>query len=208
MEAVTADNAVVDVDASVLWHLDLSGRSPIDIYREYRTLDQVRLRLLRPVSRDAIRDCISRVAFEEARTAERQGIADCAQREIAAAVNENGVIIRAVRIHNMSARSTLLQDGIDSKLTAEQAAREAEFRLVQAQVDAETARIHAEGRANADIARAQGTAQANNLVNESLTPQLLEYRKYEFLSQSGNTNWVIEGNVDGPELVIPMTESP
>ena len=208
VEAVTADNAVVDVDASVLWHLDLTGRSPIDIYREYRTLEQVRLRLLRPVSRDAIRDCIARVAFEEARTAERQGIADCAQKEITADVADNGVIIRAVQIRNMSARSEQLQAGIDSKLTAEQAAREAEFRRVQAQVDAETARIQAEGQANADIARAQGTAQANTLVNASLTPQLLEYRKYEFLSQSGNTNWVIDGTVGGPELVIPMTESP
>lgn len=208
VEAVTADNAVVDVDASVLWYLDLAGRSPINIYREYRTLDQVRLRLLRPVSRDAIRDCIARVAFEEARTAERQAIADCARTEIAAQVGANGVIIRAVQIRNMSARSTQLQDGIDSKLTAEQAAREAEFRRVQAEVDAETARIQAEGEANADIARAKGVAEANDLVNASLTTQLLEYRKYEFLSQSGNTNWVIDGAVGGPDLVIPMTDDP
>ena len=207
VEAVTADNAVVDVDASVLWYLDLSPQKAINIYREYRTLEQIRLRLLRPVSRDAIRDCLARVAFEEARTVERQSISDCARVEISDQVTDNGVVIRAVQIRNMSARSDQLQAGIDSKLTAEQAAREAEFRRVQAQVDAETARIQAEGQANADIARAQGRAQANNLVNASLTTQLLEYRKYEFLSQSGNTNWVIDGNVGGPELVIPMTES-
>ena len=80
VEAVTNDNAVVDVDASILWSLDLSQAK--DIYREYRTLDQVRSRLLRPVSRDVIRDCVARHAFEEARTSERQNIAVCAEQAI------------------------------------------------------------------------------------------------------------------------------
>lgn len=209
VEAITSDNAVVDVDASLLWYLDLGSESAINIYREYRTIDQIRLRLLRTVSRDVIRDCLARVAFEEARTTERQNIADCAHAEIQTQVEGNGVIIRAVQIRNMSARSGQLQEGIDRKLIAEQSAREAEFRRTQAKVDAETARIQAEGLANADIARAEGVAQANDLINASLTGPLLEYRKYELLSQSNNTVWVLggngTGNTDSPQLVIPMT---
>ena len=205
VEAITADNAVVDVDASVLWALDLTGDSPIEAYRQYRTLERIRLDLLRPVSRDVIRDCIAAVAFEEARTSQRESIGECARVGITNRVDEFGVgvTIRAVQIRSMSARSAELQAGIDRKLVAEQAAREAEFRKDQAEIDAETARIAAEGVANAEIERAKGIAEANRLVDESLTPSLLRYRQYEFLTASGNTVWVLEGGSD-PELVIPM----
>lgn len=205
VEAITADNAVVDVDASVLWALDLTGDAPIEAYRQYRTLERIRLDLLRPVSRDVIRDCIAAVAFEEARTSQREAIGECARVGITSRVDEFGVgvTIRAVQIRSMSARSAELQAGIDRKLVAEQAAREAEFRKDQAEIDAETARIAAEGVANAEIERARGIAEANRLVDQSLTPSLLRYRQYEFLTAAGNTVWVLEGDND-PELVIPM----
>ena len=197
VEAITADNAVVDVEASVLWALDLTGDRPIEAYRQYRTLERIRLDLLRPVSRDVIRDCIAAVAFEEARTSQREAIGECARAGITNRVDEFGVgvTIRAVQIRSMSARSEELQAGIDRKLVAEQAAREAEFRKDQAEIDAETARIAAEGVANAEIERARGIAEANRVVGESLTPALLAYRQVELLAQSGNATWVIDGSV-------------
>ncbi|MCY4368199.1 MAG: SPFH domain-containing protein [bacterium] len=199
--AQTTDNLDVDVDASVLWSLNLEGTAPIGTYREYRTLDQVRAVLLRPVSRDAIRVCLARFNFEEARTIGREQIGDCSAQAIAEAVFPF-VIVRDVQIREMSASPEVMA-AIDRKAAAEQAAREAEFRRDQAAIDAETARIAAEGVANAEIERAKGIAEANRLVDESLTPTLLEYRKVEFLSQSNNTVWVLGSN-DSPELVIPV----
>ncbi|MDE0169166.1 MAG: SPFH domain-containing protein [bacterium] len=199
--AQTTDNLDVDVDASVLWSLNLEGTGPVDTYREYRTIEQVRAVLLRPISRDAIRVCIARFNFEEARTIGREQIGDCSAQAIAAAVFPF-VIVRDVQIREMSASPEVMA-AIDRKAAAEQAAREAEFRRDQAAIDAETARIAAEGVANAEIERARGIAEANRLVDESLTPTLLEYRKVEFLSQSNNTVWVL-GSDDSPELVIPV----
>lgn len=199
--AQTTDNLDVDVDASVLWSLNLEGTTPIETYREYRTLEQIRAVLLRPVSRDAIRVCIARFNFEEARTLGREKIGDCSAQAIADAVFPF-VIVRDVQIREMSASPEVMA-AIDRKAAAEQAAREAEFRRDQAAIDAETARIQAEGVANAEIERARGIAEANRLVNESLTAALLEYRKVEFLSQSNNTVWVLGGS-DAPELVIPV----
>ena len=206
VSAVTKDNAVVNVDASILWSLDTSKAKTI--YREYRGLSQVRTRLLRPVSRDVIRDCVAKHNFEEARTSDRAVIASCAEEDIRKQTNTQGVIINAVQIRNMQAQSGELQASIDRKLAAEQAAREASFRKDQAEVDAQTAKIKAQGEADAEIAKAEGVKEANRLVSESLTTALLEFRKYEFLSQSGNTNWVIDGSVGtgGPDLVIPMTD--
>lgn len=199
--AQTTDNLDVDVDASVLWSLNLEGTAPIGTYREYRTIEQVRAVLLRPVSRDAIRVCLARFNFEEARTIGREQIGDCSAQAISEAVFPF-VIVRDVQIREMSASPEVMA-AIDRKAAAEQAAREAEFRRDQAAIDAETARIAAEGVANAEIERARGIAEANRLVNESLTATLLEYRKVEFLSQNNNTVWVL-GSDDSPELVIPV----
>ena len=202
VRARTADNAEVDVDASVLWALDMTGGSPINTYRQYRNPEQVRAVLLRPVSRDVIRDCIAKVAFEEAGTSQREQIGDCARIQIAEAVGPY-VTIRAVQIREVDLLSDQIRAGIEQKLAAEQAAQEAAFRRDQAQIDAETARIAAEGVANAEIERAKGIAEANRLVDESLTATLLQYRTVEFLSQSGSTVWVL-GGVDSPEMVIDM----
>ena len=202
LEAVTADQARVDIDATILWSLDLSEAQYI--FREYRTLDQVRARLLRPTARDNVRDCVARHIFQDARTSGRQVIADCSRDAINTETADRGLVVHSVQIRGMAAQSTEFQAGIDRKLVADQAAQEALYRQQQAQVDAETARITAEGEARAAIERAKGEAEANQRVEESLTPQLVEYRKYEFLSKAGNTVWVIEGQ-SPPIPVLPVT---
>ena len=204
LEAVTADQARVDIDATILWSLDLSEAQYI--FREYRTLSQVRTRLLRPTARDNVRDCVSQHIFQAARTTARQDIADCSRDAINLETASRGLVVHSVQIRGMAAQSPEFQAGIDRKLVADQAAQEALYRQQQAEVDAETARITAEGEARAAIERAKGEAESNQRVNESLTPELVEYRKYEFLSKAGNTVWVIDGQ-SPPVPVLPVTTS-
>ena len=203
VEAVTSDNAVVDVDVSILWNLNLAQAE--EIYNEYRTLDQIRIRLLRPTSRDEIRDCVAKYPFEEARTSQRQSIASCARDAIAESTQNKGVIITSVQIRNMKAQSGEIQASINRKLEAEQAAKEAEFRRQQAEVDAETVKVKAQGEADAEITRAQGKAEANRLIAESLTPALLQRRNIEDLSSSDNVIfWGLDSSTTGsaPELFL------
>lgn len=135
MEAVTRDNALVDVDMTILWSLDLNLAK--SIYRDYRNLDNVRTRLLRPTAIKVVLDCVAEHALEEARTSERATIASCAERELRNETFSNGVSIRAVQIRNISTKSTELQASIDKKLAAEQSAREAEFLRDKAAADAQ-----------------------------------------------------------------------
>ena len=202
--AVTADNAVINVDATVLWNLDLGqARS---IYEEYRDLDQIRQRLLRPTSRDVIRGCVLQHNFEEARTTARSKIAECIDGKIASATGDAGIIIRNVQIRKMEAQSADLQASIDRKLAAEQAAREAEFRKEQAEVDAETAEVRARGEAEAQIERARGEAEANKLLTESLTPEVLQNRLIEAYKEADSLT-VFSGSAEelpDPVIAIPQ----
>ena len=204
IRARTADNAEVDVDATVLWFLNLEGTAPIEIYREYKYLDQIQNRLLRPVSRDVLRDCIAAVPFEEAGTSERAAIALCARDGIATSVSPF-IIVRDVQIREVDLLSDQIRAGIERKLAAEQAAQEAEFRRQQAEIDAETARIAAEGVANAEIERARGTKRANELISESLTDQLVEYYSWKFASESDGTIYFMEADTSvQPVIPVPI----
>jgi regulator of protease activity HflC (stomatin/prohibitin superfamily) len=79
-----------------------------------------------------------------------------------------------------------LQDALNQKITAQQAAEQQKYQLAQATVKAEQDKTQATGEANAAVAKAEGDAQAtltkakaqaeaNDLLAKSLTPPLIQY---------------------------------
>lgn len=64
---------------------------------------------------------------------------------------------------------------------------------------AETKRIEAEGEAAAAIAKAEGEAKSNQLISESLTPQLLQKMEYEARMKHG---WV---TIQGGSTIVDTT---
>jgi regulator of protease activity HflC (stomatin/prohibitin superfamily) len=141
-------------------------------------------------------------------------------------VEPKGFVIEAVLMKSITLPAGLAK-AIEEKLQAEQDAqrmdflkererKDAERRIVQAEgekasriIAAEGQRsvleIEAEGRANAIKTEAAAQAKANEMLNNSLTPQLLKLRQIEAfkeLSKSTNTKTII---TDGktPFLSLP-----
>jgi regulator of protease activity HflC (stomatin/prohibitin superfamily) len=103
-----------------------------------------------------------------------------------------------VEIDEVSLRKVIypeeLMNSITAKSSSLQDVETAKNRQTQAEVEAETARIQAEGAANAAIEQARGEAEANRLIAQSLTPEILQNRWIEAIRQSGNTIVVPEGS--------------
>ena len=76
-----------------------------------------------------------------------------------------------------------MRDSIGQKRVAQQQAQEAEFRVRQREQEAEQVRALAQGDADAAVIRAEGEAQALQLINEQLSqnPLLLQWRYIEEL---------------------------
>lgn len=70
-------------------------------------------------------------------------------------------------------------ESINATTKAAQLVLQKNNEVMQAEADAKKAVAEAEGQANATLARAKAQAQANRLLNESITPTLIEYRKLE-----------------------------
>ena len=104
-------------------------------------------------------------------------------------VQVNEVLVRDVSL------PPNIKDAIERKLRQEQESLEYEFRLTKAEQEAERQRIDAEGK-----------ARANEILNASLTPNILKEKGIQAtleLAKSDNSKTVIIGSgEDGMPLIL------
>lgn len=183
--AVSLENASVRVEITILWHL--VGSEASKVYRALGT--GYRDVIVRPVSRSAVRDCISKYRFELARTTQRPDVERCIEESLAGEFVPRGLAVDGVQLRDIAATPEL-QASIEAKLQAEQDAQRAQFQQDQARIDAETR-----------VITAGAEAEANRLVAESLTPDLLQLRIVEALSDKAIVYLL---GSEGPTPVIPL----
>jgi len=182
IEARTKDGQRVLVEASVIYAVDPTHLIDLHITWQDRFQDNV----VRPVSRSAIRDAVSQFGVEEivsSKRAEMEQIITDQIREalLANSLNLTDFLLRDIRFSDEYAAA------VEQKQVAEQQAQQAKFVVEQRKQEAEQARQVAQGSADAAVIAAQGAAearlieaqaeaQANQLLSQSLTPQLIQYQ--------------------------------
>jgi regulator of protease activity HflC (stomatin/prohibitin superfamily) len=143
-----------------------------------------------PAIRNSIRDIVAQFTAEALYTTARTEVAVQVEEALTEALNERGVIIEDVLLRDVSLPSVITQ-AIELKLAAEQAIQERAFRVQEATQEAQRR-----------IEEANGIAEANNLVNVSLTPAVLQNRYIEALAQmnAGSVVYV----PTNPETGLPV----
>jgi len=170
----------------------------------YRTLRRDYLeRVVIPAVGEAIKSTTAKFNADELltqRPAVKSGIEDTLRERLA----KSGIIVEAVTITNFQF-SESFQAAIEAKQVAAQRALEAENQLQQIKVEARQAEASAQGRRDAAIREAEGRkvsaildaegqaeairrvaeaqAEANELINATLTDQLIQYALVQELSE-------------------------
>lgn len=99
-------------------------------------------------------------------------------------------------------------DAINGKVKATQDAIRVENEVRQTQAQAQKDVAKAEGEAKAAIAKAEGEAKANQLVNSSLTSNLLEWRRLDIQNHATSKwNGVLPVYTGGPTPLIQLPSS-
>jgi prohibitin 2 len=93
---------------------------------------------------------------------------------LAAELEPFGFIIIGINLENFG-YSPEYNAAIEERQIAEQRVETRQQELEQARVQAEQARVVAEGKAQAAIAEAEGEAESNRLLTESITEELIRY---------------------------------
>ena len=123
--------------------------------------------------------------------------------EIGIRLNEYNIITDVISITDFQF-SSLFSSAIESKVEAEQKAQKAENDLVRIQVEAQQREALAKGVAAANIAEAEGEAEAIRVINSALSqnPYYLEWLKTQ--AWDGKLPLVV-GEGGTPFIQIPTT---
>lgn len=150
-------------------------------------------RVVIPSIRSATRSVIGRYTPEEIYSSKRDVIQLEIFEETKKILNKQFVQLNEVLVRDITLPATI-KTAIESKLKQEQESLEYEFKLQKAQKEAEKVMIEAKGK-----------AEANRILNASLTPNILKEKGIEAtlkLSESPNTKVVVVGGSDGLPLIL------
>jgi prohibitin 1 len=150
--------------------------------------------IVRPAIRSATRSVIGRYTPEQIYSSKRDAIQEEIYIETKIIVEKQYVQLNDVLVRDVTLPPTI-KTAIEKKLKQEQESLEYEFKLVREQKEAERRRIDAEGKAN-----------ANRILNASLTSNILKEKGIEAtlkLAESPNAKVVIIGNsADGMPIIL------
>ncbi|NQX80405.1 MAG: prohibitin family protein [Flavobacteriaceae bacterium] len=189
MAVLSSNGLEIKLDASVWFQpkLDKLGFLHKEKGRDYVDL------IIKPAIRSATRSVVGRYTPEQLYSTKRDAI----QKEI---YEESNKILESqyVQLNDVLVRDVILPPtiklAIENKLKQEQESLEYEFKIQKA-----------EKEALRQIIQAQGKADANRILNASLTDKILKDKGIEAtlkLAESNNAKTVIIGGSDGLPLIL------
>jgi prohibitin 1 len=187
-EVPSKEGLMMDLEGSLLYRLD-----PAKALEVYRTVgvDYAEISVI-PQIRSAIREITASYDAKALYSSEREQIARETFELVSKMTAGRGVIIESVLLRKIGL-PPIVANAIQEKLKREQEAEQMKFVLQKEQQEAERKRIEA-----------QGIADFQKIVQQSLTPMVLELKGIEAtekLATSPNTKVVVVGN---PKTGLPL----
>ncbi|MEM7571448.1 MAG: prohibitin family protein [Bacteroidota bacterium] len=168
----------VRADISILYHIE--GSEAPNLLRQIGP--NFENSVILPVFRSAVADVTARYFAKDMHTGQRAVIEQAIAEQMAVNLEPRGIAIEAVLFKSIQLPPNLAR-AIEEVLQAEQQALRMEFVLQEAQSEAERMRIEAEGVRDAQL-----------IIAEGLTPEVLRFKSIEAfleLSTSPNTKIIV-----------------
>jgi regulator of protease activity HflC (stomatin/prohibitin superfamily) len=194
VNTLTSEGLTVGVDLTVLFRLDFVTAPTVfrDLGPQYQSV------VLLPAIRGAIRDVVAQYSAEDLYTVARATVGDLILSNLIRDLEARGIVAEQVLLRDITLPPQIRQ-AIELKLAAEQSIQERAFRVEEAEQEANRRRAEAEG---------QRDAQA--LINETLTPEFLQFQYIESLAkmEGGNIIYVPISPGSGLPVFLDAGESP
>jgi regulator of protease activity HflC (stomatin/prohibitin superfamily) len=190
MNVLSSDGLEIEVEVSVQFKPVYGelGKLHQKVGTEYAD------RFVIPMVRSATREVVGRYSPEEIYSTKRGAIQTEIEQDARGRLAEKHVDLERILIRSIMLPEKI-KKAIEDKKEQEQLALAYEFRLQSAEKEAERMRIQAEGQ-----------ARANNIINSSLSPNILRDKGIDAtkeLAKSPNTKVVVIGSgADGMPLIL------
>lgn len=179
------------VNLDVVIQYQVIKEQAADLFQDWggAPINLVEDRVVRQYTRSQVPLVASRYGWEEISASEREKISGEVAQRLEAEFTRRHLRLVSFGIREVHLPQQL-QQALDQKIQAQQEAERQEYQLQQARVKAQQDQVAAEGQANALKAQAEGEAQAtltraeaqakaNDLLSESLTPDLIRYQQLQ-----------------------------
>jgi regulator of protease activity HflC (stomatin/prohibitin superfamily) len=184
---LTQDGLRTDIDVTVRYRVDAANA--VTFYRQYRTLGTAEERLIRPSIRSVLRTEAGRLPVTVIYTGEGQTrLKTAAEKELSDEFSKAGLVLEAVQIRNVELPSQYAQ-AVEQKEITEQRRQQKQDELAVEELEAERKRIEA-----------QGTADANRIISQSLDDRVLAQKYIEKLDET-DTVYIPVGGDGYPQFV-------
>lgn len=189
LELPSKEGLNVSADISILYHVEKSKATSIigEIGLNYEST------VILPVFRASAADVTARYMAKDMHTGNRFEIESAIKTQMMKIIGDRGFVIESVLMKSIQLPQGLYK-AIEEKLSAEQDAQRMEFILQKERQEA-----------SRRIIEAEGIRDANKIISEGLTPQIIQYKTieaYQDLSKSPNAKLII-GNGTQPILMEP-----
>jgi regulator of protease activity HflC (stomatin/prohibitin superfamily) len=207
--ARTKDLQRIDTQITLNWQMEPSKLG--EIYQQIGSAEDIVNKIINPAFDETVKALIPARTLEK-NLAEREQLKEEVFAKIKTRLAHYGIVVVDVAIVNLTSseqftrateeRQTAEQKAITAKLIAEQAIQEAELKAQKAKIDAE-----------AVVNAARGQAQAQRLLQQTLTPELLQREAIEkwngqFPTVLGDSSALPLINIAPPQTTPPQTATP
>jgi prohibitin 1 len=172
----TKEGKPVNVDAMYSYHME-QDKLP-HIFTKFRRADSdtIEAGYIKQQLKTVIQEVTSNYSVLDVYGEKRGEIQAKIQEKFAERLKPDGIIVENFSFGEIRPDAQSMA-AIQAKVDAQQKLQQYETEKKQAEVLAEKARIEAQGKADAALIEAQGRAKANQALQQSITPELIEYTK-------------------------------
>ena len=188
IRVLSSDGLEVTIDLSVLYKVD-PNKAPY-IYQNIGA-DYVE-KIVRPVTRTAIRDNAVNYQAVDLYSVKRQEFQDRINRTITANFAKNGLLLQQILVRNVSLPASV-KASIESKINAEQESQKMQFVLAKERQEADRKRVEA-----------QGIADYQKILSTGLSNKQLQYESIKAqkeIALSPNAKVIIMGGGKNPIIL-------
>jgi regulator of protease activity HflC (stomatin/prohibitin superfamily) len=169
--ARSSEGLEINVDATILYQVDPRNAARLhqDIGPSYEVVR------VRPEVRSQIRDAIGQYAAADLISTQRTDLQLSVEESLRTALDNDNILVLAVLMRDIRIPTTIT-NAIEEKQAAEQQVEVEENRRRQAEISAQRRVIEAQGERDAEIARAEGQAEALSLRGQAIreNPEIID----------------------------------
>jgi regulator of protease activity HflC (stomatin/prohibitin superfamily) len=174
----TGDGMNINGDFGISWHIE-----PVNVSKVFQKYqkgpEEITTIYIRNMIRNALNSAAAPLSIEAAYGAKKNILIKDAERQVINEAAESGITVEKLFLISDFRLPQEVKDAINSKIAAIQRAQQKENEVAMAKAEAEKAVATAEGEARAIYTVAKAQADANKLLTQSITTELIKYKSIE-----------------------------